>query len=178
MPPIIEITKQKQAEMYLIFKEILDKYLKEKDSNKKEEACKMALIMVDKLYKSFSIYENFVVLKKFKNKVLKFCDNNATMTLLYIEIFNYFNYVVTPKDIEDLTKSLDSLKISVALSEIFLDKQNLIENIIKTKFKNYDSRFENFIDINNINDYKNLISTYKTYKKQKHKGQLLNEKTF
>lgn len=178
MPIIIEQVKQGQAKYYLNYKELVEASLKTKDKNRKEELITYALKTLNKLYFSFSIYENFEILNKFKKLTHKFSEKNPAVALMYIELLNYFNYVVTKEDIQDLTKTFDSLKMSIGLSEINLDKQNLIENILKTKFKHYDKNFEKYTNIKTINDYKNLITTYKTFKKQKHKDLFLqNEKT-
>jgi len=171
LPIIINKTKVKQKEWFNTFKKCVEKIYKNKDAAQNENFLKNVLSLTNKLYCSFSIFENIEILQTMQNIVYKHCNNNVFNSFLYIELLNYCNYVVTEKDIKKLNNVLKCLEMSVPLKEIKLESQNLKEHLINANFNNYDKNFENFTNINNIADYKNLINTYNTYLKTKNNTQ-------
>lgn len=167
MPDIIEHVKKVQNKWYLYLEDSLEELENSKDKIEQEKIMDFIVKRKLKIDSTFTIYENFEILKKMQDLSFKYAKNSSFNTFLYLDCINYFNYVVNDEDIKNISNLLESINFSLALSEIGLNQQNLKEYLIKAKYKNYDKEFEKYTNISNFKDYKSLMISYKKFLKTK-----------
>lgn len=155
--------KNFQEKWFVEIKENINKIQTNKKSKDIKNCFSKVVELNNQIIQTFFVYENFELLNKMKNFYLKNSTNSSFMPMLYFECINYNNYVVNENDIKDILSLYEKNILSFSLKEIFLEQQNFKEHLIKTKYKKANKKdFEN-MELNEIENSKDLLDYAKFY---------------
>lgn len=123
---LIPIICDKQQELFFKIKDLL---IKEAKHSSNEIIIHLAQNL-GLFLRSFYVYHNEEVLSYFKTFIEKNYAKNALLVVLYKDLLNISNHVVTKQEFVNYIKMSKKWDIAFDFTSLELDKHNLIENFI------------------------------------------------